>query len=152
MAIDDDIKQVKPFRSAKNKAIVNIIYTNNWMTFQQKKFLKKMGLSLETYNVLKILKGVAPQNVSINAIITRMLDKLSNASRLVDRLFDQGYVTRVTSEDDRRSVKIAITQSGIKALEKADAEMTQFENAFTGLTDDEATQLSALLDKLRSNN
>ncbi len=152
MAIDDDIKQVKPFRSAKSRAIVNIIYTNNWMTFQQKKFLKKMGLSLETYNVLKILKGVAPQNVSINAIITRMLDKLSNASRLVDRLFDQGYVTRVTSEDDRRSVKIAITQSGIKALEKADAEMTQFENAFTGLTDDEATQLSALLDKLRSNN
>ncbi len=152
MTISTEIKQVKPFKSSKNKAMVNLIFTNNWMTYKQKIYLKEIGLSLETYNVLKILKGSSPKAVNINNIIERMLDKLSNASRLVDRLVLQGFAKRTVSSEDRRAVEVTITQEGLKILEKAEAEQEKFEISLNGLTEDESEILSELLDKFRKSN
>jgi DNA-binding MarR family transcriptional regulator len=149
MAIVNDIKQTKSFRSSKNKALVNLIYTYNHVTFNQKVVLKKHKLTLETYNVLRILKGSAPKPVNINYIIARMLDKMSNASRLVDRLFILGFVNRTVSTDDRRAVDVVISPAGIKALDKVDADMVKFENCFENFTEEDAEQLSSILDKMR---
>jgi DNA-binding MarR family transcriptional regulator len=86
MSTDKDIKQQKSFKSTNQKVVVNIIYASNWMNSEQQGLLKPFELSPQQYNVLRILRGQFPNPIKVNGIIERMLDKMSNASRLVDKL------------------------------------------------------------------
>lgn len=149
MSIETDIKQQKPFKTPYQKVVVNILYTNNWLSSMQIDISKKYGITPQQYNVLRILRGQHPNPITVNAIIERMLDKMSNASRLVDKLLSKGYVTRQENKQDRRACDIQITNEGLKVLEEMDVHQELMEESLKTLTEDEANQLSYLLDKLR---
>ncbi len=148
MSIEKDIKQAS-FKSAHIKAMVNIVYTNNWLTTLQMDVLKPYDLTLQQYNVLRILRGHHPEPITVIGIIERMLDKMSNASRLVDKLLLKEMVVRRECSNDRRAVDILITQKGLDLLAEIDLLQKQWEQRLYGLTETEALQLSDLLDKLR---
>ncbi|GGD58099.1 MarR family transcriptional regulator [Emticicia aquatilis] len=149
MSIEKDIKQQKPFKSTYQKVVVNIMYTSNWMSSEQQGLLKPFDLSAQQYNVLRILRGQYPNPITVNGIIERMLDKMSNASRLVDKLLLKGYVSRCDNADDRRACDIRITESGSQVLKQIDEIQATWEKSNHFLSDEEAETLSRLLDKLR---
>jgi DNA-binding MarR family transcriptional regulator len=148
MSIEQDIKQSN-FKSPYSKAVVNIIYTNNWLASLQVDILKPFDLTLQQYNVLRILRGQYPQPITVIAIIERMLDKMSNASRLVDKLLAKELVIRRECPNDRRAVDVLITEKGLALLTETDVLVSKWEEQLHGLTPEEALQLSDLLDKLR---
>lgn len=147
MTIESDIHQVKPFKTKNEKTIVNIMYTNNWLCDQQHYIMKDFGITIQQYNVLRILKGQKQNPITINAIIERMLDKMSNASRLVDKLVQKKYVDRSNREDDRRACNVVITAEGLKVLVKIGSRINELKG--NSLTEEEYDQLNSLLDKFR---
>jgi DNA-binding MarR family transcriptional regulator len=151
MGLANEIKQTRPFSSKKEEVMVNIMYTNNWIGLNYNKIFKKYDLTSQQYNVLRILNGQYPNPITINEIIDRMLDKMSNASRLVDKLLLKGYVTRDLRSTNRRACDVIIKDDGIELLKSLKADLKKIEDVVVGITDEEATQLSALLDKVRNN-
>ncbi len=149
MGISEDIKQEK-FKSELSKALVNIIYTNGWLLQKQVDVFKPHGLTTAQYNVLRILRGQYPNPSTINLLIERMLDKSSNASRIVDKLEVKGLVERRQCSGDRRAVDVVISQSGLDLLALIDDEMFSLEESISKLTVAECVTLNELLDKLRS--
>ena len=148
MKIEDEIKQ-KTFKSAYQKAFINVVYTSGWLQQQQASFFKPFGITLPQFNILRILRGQHPEPATISLLIERMLDKTSNASRIVDKLEAKGLVTRKQCPADRRTVDVLISDKGLALLKDMEAmeggEVTGIKN----LTEQEATQLSELLDKIR---
>ena len=148
MSLDEDIKQ-KTFESEHQKALINLLYTYNHVIGEMNVFFKSHDITRQQYNVLRILRGQHPKPSSINLIKERMLDKMSDASRIVKRLLDKGLITRNICFDDRRSVEITISDDGLELLEKTDKEVKDFAHLINNLSSDEAKQLNTLLDKLR---
>jgi DNA-binding MarR family transcriptional regulator len=139
----------KQFRNPHQKAVINILYTSGWLTLEQTKFLRKHGLSPQQYNVLRILRGKFPEPATVAYIQDRMLDKMSNASRLVDKLVIKDLVARKPCIEDRRQVDTFITDAGLQLLSDIDIDMESDEQRFKNLSDNEAEMLSFLLDKVR---
>ncbi|MCE1164374.1 MAG: MarR family transcriptional regulator [Bacteroidetes bacterium] len=148
--LEDEIKQ-KSFRNPYQKLIVNLLYTGGWMSLIQSGHLKPFGLSLPQYNVMRILRGQYPNPCSINLIIDRMLDKASNASRIVDKLVIKKLAERNTCEKDRRAVDVVITKKGLDLLAEIDRKQDHWEEQFHGITEKQADKLNELLDKFRGN-
>jgi DNA-binding MarR family transcriptional regulator len=148
MSIETDIKQTK-FRNAHHRMALNLLYTTNWLSNSQACLLKPHDLTPQQYNVLRILRGQYPSPVRVNDIIERMLDKMSNASRLVDKLLLKGLVKRTECPHDRRAVDVVITEAGMEILSELDKMQDSWEKQLRGLSEQEAGQLSDLLDKLR---
>lgn len=148
MKIEEAIKQ-KKFKSEYQKLFINIIYTANWLNNESFKTLKPFGISPQQYNVLRILKGQHPKAISVNSIIDRMLDKNSNASRLVDKLKQKELVERETCPEDRRQVDIKITNKGLALLESISKKMDDFINLKDAISVDEAEKINGFLDQLR---
>ncbi|MFT7121709.1 MAG: DNA-binding MarR family transcriptional regulator [Neolewinella sp.] len=147
--IEEAIQQPK-FKSANHRAQVNVIFSASWLNQQTSDALKPFGLSLQQFNILRILRGRGEQPSTVKLLTQRMLDKMSNASRLVDKLKDKGYVLRQECEADRRRVDILITEAGLEVIGMASDAVEKSNNiAFSNLNDSEADQLSSLLDKLR---
>ncbi|MDQ3394903.1 MAG: MarR family transcriptional regulator [Bacteroidota bacterium] len=149
MALEDDIKQIK-FRNEYNKVVVNLLYTHSWLSERMAQIFKPFGLTAPQYNVLRILRGQKSKPATINLIIERMLDRMSNASRIVDRLEVKNLVSRQQCPQDRRAVDVCITEKGLKILAKIDQFMDQWETNLNVLNEVEAKELNNLLDKLRS--
>lgn len=147
MKIEEEIKQ-QSFSNEYYKLGVNILYTGSWINLKQLNFLKKFGISPQQYNVLRILKSQRPKPSTINLLIDGMIDKSSNASRLVEKLRIKGLVERDICPTNRRSVDIFITDKGLKLLEEID-KMKMFETTLKSLSVREASNLNKLLDKLR---
>ncbi len=150
MSLEQEIKQTKPFKSNYEKTLVNIMFTNNWIHFKQNKYLKKFDISIQQYNVLRILNGQKDQPITINEIIDRMLDKMSNASRLVDKLYAKGYVSRDQKVGNRRACDVKITSKGKNFLEEVTKSINGIEKEMNKLNDAEFEELNSLLDKLRN--
>jgi len=148
MSIEQDIKQAT-FRSVYHRLFVNVIYTSNWICDEQMRLLKPYGLTIQQYNVLRILRGQHPNPVKVSDITERMLDKMSNASRLVDKLLLKEFVQRTECPNDRRAVDVVITDKGLDLLDEIDGYQINWETNFHNLTEDEANLLSSLLDKIR---
>jgi DNA-binding MarR family transcriptional regulator len=148
MRIEDEIKQ-PIFRDEYQKAFVNLIYTSGWLQQQQAAVFKGLGLTSPQFNILRILRGQHPLPATVALLIDRMLDKTSNASRIVDRLEEKKLVTRTVCPANRRAVDIRITKAGLDLLDQIDASgvLTSRENM--ALNDDELRQLNGLLDKMR---
>ncbi|SEP64663.1 MarR family winged helix-turn-helix transcriptional regulator [Neolewinella agarilytica] len=148
-SIEEAIQQPK-FETSSHRAQVNIIYTAAWLNHGTIKALKPYGLSLQQFNIMRILRGRGGQPSTIKLLTERMLDKMSNASRLVDKLKEKGYVERKECAEDRRRVDILITEAGLDVIERASQAVERSRSSsFNTLTDEEANQLSHLLDKLR---
>lgn len=148
MRIEDEIKQ-KKFKSEYQKMYINLVYTANRMNTQQMRMFKEFGLSVQQYNILRILRGQVPSAVNLGLIQDRMLDKNSNASRLIEKLKIKKLVERKESKIDRRQVDIMITEKGLDLLKKMDVKVEEAELIDSNLTKQEAETLSDLLDKLR---
>ncbi|MGG9970698.1 MarR family winged helix-turn-helix transcriptional regulator [Ferruginibacter sp. SUN002] len=147
MSIEKDINQSK-FRSEYQKAVINLIYTYNWLANQHKPFFEKEGLTMQQFNILRILRG-SKEPLSTLQIRERMLDKMSDTSRIVDRLLIKGLVKKVVCKTDKRLVDVTITENGRKILAKLDKQEEKMDSIVSSLTEAEAKQLSKLLDKLR---
>lgn len=148
MKLEEEIKQ-KKFRNEYHKLAVNIIYTHGWLLNNQSAFLKKHGITGAQFNILRILRGQYPNPASINLLKERMLDKMSDASRLVERLLLKDLVDRKICPDDRRRVEVVITEKGLKLLEDIDRHNEDFDQIINKLGPEEAQKLNDLLDKMR---
>ncbi|MCF8463690.1 MAG: MarR family transcriptional regulator [Flavobacteriales bacterium] len=150
MSLEEDIKQEKGFISERHKALVNIIYTEGWLRNRMSETLKPFDLTSQQYNVLRILRGSSPKALSTSCIRDRMLDKMSDASRIVDRLHKKGWLEKKTCAADKRLVDVHITKSGLELLRKIDAPINDMGQLFSSITEEEATTLNLILDKLRN--
>jgi len=149
MKLEEELKQVE-FKSEYQKALLNILFTGHWLDSDSSRILKPFGLSPQQYNVLRILKGQGDKAISVNEIMNRMIDRMSNASRLVEKLRQKELIERVICEHDRRQVDVKITQKGLKLLEEADKEMINFDLLRARITQEEAITLNEILEKIRS--
>lgn len=147
MKLEDEISQPK-FKSEYQKAALNIIYTCNWFTSQHSANLKPHGITQQQYNILRILRGQHPKPASVKLLKELMMDKMSDASRLVEKLRLKGFVERKINIDDRRNVDVAITQKGLDLLTSLDYLDDNFKEIIA-LDNSEVQQLNELLDKLR---
>lgn len=134
------------FVNNKVKALVNIIYTANWINSLQNEFFKSFGISPQQYNILRILQG-AGEPLKVQVIKERMLERAPNATRLMDKLCAKNLINRLPCPGDRRVVHIEITKDGLKLLSDIDKDFK--EDLLENLTEKEAKQLSHLLDKIR---
>jgi DNA-binding MarR family transcriptional regulator len=148
MKLEDEIKQ-SSFRNEYHKLAVNMIYTHSWLMNKIYELLDEYDLTPQQFNLLRILRGQYPQPASISLLKERMLDKMSDASRLVERLISKGLAERNICPEDRRKAEVKITKKGLKLLEKIDAANDEMDNHLKNLSAQEAKQLNYLLDKLR---
>ncbi len=148
MRIDDEIQSSK-FEDNYHKAVVNIAYTEGWLNNTLRCHFEKHNLTNQQFNILRILRGQYPKPATINLLKERMIDKMSDASRIVDRLIQKELITRCTNSKDRRAVDIRISEKGLETLAKMDAEFKTRDFLKNNLTAEEAGLLSDLLDKLR---
>lgn len=149
MRIEDAIQQ-PTFESEHHKATVNLMFTNNWIVDRIKVSLKGHGITVQQYNVLRILRGAHPKPISTASIRTRMLDKMSDASRIVERLVKKDVVERSTCSGDKRLVDVVINENGLFLLNKIDQESIEFNELMSKISSEEAETLNNLLDKIRS--
>jgi MarR family transcriptional regulator, 2-MHQ and catechol-resistance regulon repressor len=148
MGIEKDIHQ-NSFINSKQKSMINLLYSYGWVMERIKLFLSKEGITHQQYNILRILRGASPQPLSTLQIRERMLDKMSDTSRIVDRLVTKELVKKVTCSKDKRLVDVTITDKGLRLLKKLDHGSEQVHHIMDNLSDKEANQLSDLLDKMR---
>lgn len=146
--IEDEIQSDK-FRNVHHKVALNIIFTANWIHYHHINLFKKYAITGQQYNVLRILRGQYPTPCTVLLIKERMLDKVSDTSRIVERLRVAGFVERVLCEKDRRAVDVKISKKGLDLLKKMEKEEDSMDALMKNLTNTEAKQLNQLLDKLR---
>ncbi len=148
MRLEEEISQ-KFFKSEYHKAVVNLIFSYNWLIDSHVDFLKPYGISLQQFNILRILRGQYPVPATIKLIKERMLDKMSDASRIVEKLRIKGFADRKLCPHNRRNVDVIITQKGLDLLDKIDQEEDKIMKTFSSLNEDEVKQLNSILDKMR---
>ena len=149
MSLEKDINQQR-FRNEKQKSIINVIYTYHWITERLRLLLEPEDLTMQQYNILRILRGSAPKPLSTLQIRERMLDKMSDTSRIVDRLVLKGYVSKKTSKADKRLVEVQISEKGKRLLAKLDQKNLQMDNIIGPISDKDMKALNKILDKMRS--
>ncbi len=149
MELEKEIKQNKSFSSEYQKLAVNIIFTNSWLNTHHNKIFKPYGISSQQYNILRILRGQLPNPASVSLLQERMLDKMSNASRLVDKLKLKKLVDRKECKADRRQVDIIITEKGLDLLKTINKVVEAAESNLKTINLTEAKELNRILDKLR---
>ena len=149
MDIRKAISQTKPFKNSQSKLIVNMVYTYMWIRDQQKEFFKDYDITMQQFNILRILRG-ASEPISTATIRERMLDRASDASRMVDRLEKKNLVIKSICESDQRKVDVQISKAGLSVLKVIDTKISKLQSKMINLTDEEAEQLSDLLDKMRN--
>lgn len=149
MTIEEEIKQAK-FKNEYEKLLINQLFTGKWVGDLVSQHLKPYGLTSQQYNVLRILRGQEKKALSVNEILDRMIDKMSNVSRLIDKLKAKKLVQRKTNSIDRRQVDIEITAEGLRLLEDVDKINSDIQEKLKSLSEKEAKQLNDLLDKLRN--
>ena len=148
MAIEQEIQQLK-FKTEHQRALVNLLFTYGWSIERIKQLVTCEGITHQQYNILRILRGSLPKPLSTLQIRERMLDKMSDTSRIVDRLVVKGLAKKTLCKKDRRLVDVTITEKGKKLLEKLDGRQPEMDNIFGNLSVNEAAQLNTLLNKIR---
>jgi DNA-binding MarR family transcriptional regulator len=148
MRIEEAIRQ-SSFRNEHHKAAVNLLYTYNMVSGSIQKILNEEGLTMQQFNVLRILRGQHPGPATNSLIRERMIDKNSDVTRIIDRLLKSGHVKRTLSRTDRRRVDIVITEKGMEALARIDKRNDELDSIMAALNEEEVRLLNGLLDKLR---
>jgi len=148
LKLEDEIQQ-KKFKSIEQKLMLNLIYTTNWLTSKQDSLFKDSGITVQQYNVLRILRGQYPNPCSIKLIKERMLDRMSDTSRIVDKLYTKKLLERNECPNDRRSVNVVISNQGLELLKSLDYVDDLSKQNLKSLSEKEIDILNDLLDKLR---
>ncbi|MBT8220622.1 MAG: MarR family transcriptional regulator [Bacteroidia bacterium] len=148
MGIKREIGQRKPFRDNRHKAIVNLLYTNGWLVGKLRALFKQYDLTEKQYNILRILKGT-DKPLTTSVIRNRLLDKMSDTTRVIERMMKKGLVVKKVNKTDRRLVDITLSNKGEQLLLDTDKITIEVDAIATELTLEEAGKLSDLLDKMR---
>ena len=148
MKLEDEIHQRK-FRNERQKALINLLFTHGWVSRKLKSILRTYDLSIPQYNVLRILMGAFPEPLTTSTIANRMLDKASDASRLVDRMHKKGWVEKHVCENDKRLVDVKLSEKGKDLFEKLEIIEGDLDGILGNLSTQEAGQLNGLLDQMR---
>lgn len=148
MSLEKDINQ-RTFRNEYQKGVINLIYTYNWLNEQMKSFFENEDITAQQFNILRILRG-AGIPISTLQIRERMLDKMSDTSRIVDRLVLKGLAKKNVCKNDKRLVDVSLSTKGKKLLEKMDKSEVEMDAVFGNLSQAEAKTLNNLLDKIRN--
>ncbi|ATL47469.1 MarR family transcriptional regulator [Chitinophaga caeni] len=142
----------KAFTNDYHRGMVSLVFVGNWMVDRHQQFFKQYDITMQQFNILRILRGQHPKVASINSLKERMLDKMSDVSRLVQRLKKAGLIDTKSCEMDRRAVDVSITAKGLELLKTIDLELHTLEdNLKDTLNDGEIQQLNHLLDKILTN-
>lgn len=149
MKLEDELKQTKPFKNEMQKLVLNISVTSSWLNSIFVEKLKPFDISPPQYNVLRILKGKFPECYCNQEITQRMIDKSSNATRIVDKLVDKKLVSRTEDKSDRRLVNILITDKGIKLLNEIDKTPFSNNTKLKNFNEEKAKLMNEWLDELR---
>jgi DNA-binding MarR family transcriptional regulator len=147
--IEDEIRQ-KRFTSARQKAILNLLFTANWIQAQHNSFFRKYGITGAQFNILRILKGQHPQSLSVREITDRMLDRNPDTPRLLNRLLTKGLIEKHTCPNDKRASDVFISRKGLDLVQEINRHQHKLDSIIH-LTEEEALLLSNLLDKARHN-
>jgi DNA-binding MarR family transcriptional regulator len=147
MGIEKDIQQTS-FRNEHQKLGINIMYTANWLNEKIASILSQEDITQQQYNILRILRG-ADKPLSTLQIRARMLDKMSDTSRIVDRLVAKELVEKNTCPTDKRLVDVTLTKKGLAILEKLDQLNHHLDSLMKGISEKEASTMNQLLDQLR---
>ncbi|MEP6845051.1 MAG: MarR family transcriptional regulator [Panacibacter sp.] len=148
MRIEEAIRQKRPFRNEHHKVMVNLLYSNNWLEEKSREFLKQKNISLQQYNILRILRG-AKRPLSTMQIRERMIDRMSDTSRIIARMLVKEIVEKKLNDNDKRLVDITITKKGLQMLEELDSKNHDLDAIVENLSGDEAKMLNDLLEKMR---
>jgi DNA-binding MarR family transcriptional regulator len=148
MKLEKEISQSN-FKSEYHKAAINLVFTYNWSVYHYDKYFKNQELTPQQFNALRILRGQYPKPCNLKLVKERMLDRMSDVSRIIDKLSRKGYVERTECSKDRRNVDIIISQKGLEILAELDFIDDEFKKTFGKLNEKEIRQLNDLLDKLR---
>ena len=151
MSIDRDIQQTR-FANSRHKALINILYTYGWALERIKNILADHGITHQQFNILRILRGSYPKPLSTLQIRERMLDKMSDTSRIVDRLILKNLAQKTTSSSDHRLVDVLITEKGQDILREIDGGPDIVAEVMANVSEEEMEELSHLLDKIRCSN
>jgi len=147
----EDLLKITTKLSLQKKTVINISYSSIWMKDEIILALKPYDISIEQFNVLRILRGQKGNPANLQDVQERMVNKMSNTTRLVDKLILKGLVERFICEKNRRKVDIYITDNGLKLLNEIDPIIEKTENSLTSnLSDQELEHLNTLLNKLRT--
>ena len=149
-SLQQDLKQKNPFRSLQQEAYLSVVRTSTALTDAMEDLVKSRGISATQYNVLRILRGSDAEGLCRNALRDRMLTRMPDMTRLLDRMEEAGLVVRVREGEDRRMVMTRITQQGRQLLDELDAPvMALHRKQMAGLTDAQLRSLSDLLTLVR---
>lgn len=149
MRIEDEIKQTH-FKTEYQKLNINLLFTANWLNQKATKILRPYKISQQQFNILRILRGRHPEPATVKLLSERMLDRMSNASRLVEKLRQKGYIERISCTDDRRRVSITITDLGLQVVNEASEILeSQMQDQLSSISDTEAKEVNRLLDLMR---
>ena len=151
MSIEKDLQQKKPFKTDMQRAVVNLLFTSRFVESKLKSEYKAFGITLKQYNILRILNG-AGKAISTQLIGERMIDRMSDISRIVDRMLDKKIVTKCVNTHDKRLVDVQISEDGKKMLEKINEKNDFQEMSLGNLNEEDAKLLNTLLDKVRGYN
>lgn len=151
MSLEGEIGQVS-FRNEYHKATINLFHTHNYIITAMNEVFKLYDITRQQYNVLRILRGQYPKHASVNLIRERMLDKMSDASRIVERLRVKELICRKECEMDKRTVEITISDKGLELLERMEEDVRRCDSLIAAnLSEEEVQLLNELLDKIRAN-
>ncbi len=146
MKLEEEIQTT--FKTEKEQVYLNILFTANWLKYPLEKIFKPYQLSMQQYNVLRILRGYK-EPMTVNNIKSRMVDKTPNVTRLTDKLIEKNLVKRVNCEHDRRVIYIQLLEEGKKRCEEITAQIEKKKEEIIVLSEEEATELNRLLTKIR---
>ena len=151
MKLEEEIKQEK-FKSEHHKLMINLLFTSSWLQRMQLSVMRPYDLTPPQYNILRILRGSKSEMVNLGEITSRMIDRSSNTSRLIDKLVTKKWVSRKTCPNDRRQSEICITKEGLKVLEQLDKPIDNITEQFHFLSVKETKEVNQFLDQLRNQN
>lgn len=147
--VEDILKTNRPI-SEKKKLMINLMLTTNEAASKMAEALKPFELSIQQFNVLRILRGQGDKPANLCTVQDRMVSKMSNTTRLVDKLLEKKLVDRNTCEENRRKIEIFITEKGLGLLKEIDPIVEKTEKDFVkDLAPEEVENLNSLLEKLR---
>ena len=149
MTIEEAIKQER-FEDEFQKADINLFYTVNWMTHRFSSLIKEYDISQQQFNILRILRGQKGKPASLKLLTERMLDKMSNTSRLVEKMLTKGLLERKICPNNRRQVEITLTEKGLSLCNEVSDKVNIQRKENVKITSEEAAELNRILDKIRS--
>ena len=147
----EDVLKTSKFADERHKATLNILYTAYWLKNNFSTVLKEAGITMEQFNVLRILKGKHPEQMCVKDIASRIIERNSNVPRIIDRLIVKKLVKRTPSKEDKRETLVSLTDKGLKQLEEANKVLDSMDAQTNGIDNEDARVLNELLEKMRIN-